>query len=51
MNNYERRIRVDSVVVDPNYDSNELNITMTYDIIGQGIPRQRIEFILQPTRE
>lgn len=50
MTNSEPRISVDTVTIDTDYDSNELGIAMTYDIIGQGIPKQKIEFILQPTR-
>ena len=50
LTNYEPRIKVTEISVEPYYDSNELNIGITYDIIGQGFPRQNIEFILQSTR-
>lgn len=50
LKNFEPRIRVKSVKVSyPDY-SNELNITMSYDIIGLPIPTQTVDFILQPTR-
>ena len=49
LKNFEPRIRVKSVKVSyPDY-SNELNITMSYDIIGLPIPTQTVAFILQPT--
>lgn len=50
LKNFEPRIRVKSIKVSyPDY-SNELNITMSYDIIGLPIPTQTVDFILQPTR-
>ncbi len=47
--NFEPRIKVNYVSVDSDMDSNELNIQIVYDIIGQST-NQEIEFILQPTR-
>ena len=48
--NYEPRVRLKDVIVEVPPDTNELNVTLEYDIVGQGFPRQNIEFILQPTR-
>jgi phage baseplate assembly protein W len=48
--NYEPRVRLKDVIVEVPSDTNELNVTLEYDIVGQGFPRQNIEFILQPTR-
>ena len=48
LENYEPRISTNSVRVDPSPDDYELNVTITYDIVGLAIPRQNIEFILQP---
>ena len=48
--NYKPRISTNSVRVLPSPDDYELNVTLTYDIVGLAIPRQNIEFILQPAR-
>lgn len=50
LENYEPRISTNSVRVEPSPDDYELNVTLTYDIVGLAIPRQNIEFILQPAR-
>jgi phage baseplate assembly protein W len=50
LRNFEPRIKLSSVEVNyPEY-SNELNIIISYDIIGLTIPTQTVDFILQPTR-
>jgi len=50
LKNFEPRIRVSSVEVNyPEY-TNELNIIISYDIIGLPIATQTVDFILQPTR-
>lgn len=50
LENFEPRINLSSVEVNyPEY-SNELNIIISYDIIGLAIPTQTVDFILQPTR-
>jgi phage baseplate assembly protein W len=50
LKNFEPRIKTSSVEVNyPEY-SNELNIIISYDIIGLAIPTQTVDFILQPTR-
>lgn len=48
--NYEPRVKLKDVIVEVPNDTNELNVTLEYDIVGLGFPRQNIEFILQPTR-
>ena len=48
--NYEPRIFLRSVSVSFPTDTNELFVTITYDIIGLAIPIQNISFVLQPTR-
>ena len=50
LDNFEPRIRVRSISVSPIDDTNELNVTINYDIVGLPFPPQNIEFILQPTR-
>ena len=50
LENFEPRVRrVDVRVIYP-LDTNELTVTINYDIVGLAIPRQNIEFILQSTR-
>jgi phage baseplate assembly protein W len=50
MNNFEPRIKLRTVFIDEPADTNELNISISYDIVGLPFPTQNIEFILQPTR-
>jgi phage baseplate assembly protein W len=50
LNNFEPRISVKDIIVESNQDSNELNIKISYDIVGLPFAIQNIEFILQPTR-
>lgn len=48
--NFEPRVVLRQVDVEPLPDQNQLNITIVYDIVGLPIPTQTINFILQPTR-
>ena len=48
--NNEPRVRLRSVKTLPNFENNEFNVTITYDIIGADVPAQQLEFVLQPTR-
>jgi phage baseplate assembly protein W len=50
LNNFEPRIKVRQINIEDDPDLYELNINVVYDIVGEGFPRQNIEFILQPTR-
>ena len=50
LENFEPRIRLTDVYVDPELDSNNLLIRIEYDIVGLPLPIQNIEFILQPSR-
>ena len=50
LKNYEPRINQSTVLVTYTEESNDLNIRISYDIVGLPIPTQSIEFILQPTR-
>ena len=50
LENYEPRIANIDVMVTYPEDTNELLVRIGYDVIGIGIPRQNIEFILQSTR-
>ena len=48
--NYEPRVNLLDVLVNPNPDDNEMNVTIEYEIIGIDIPPQQLEFVLLPTR-
>ncbi len=48
--NFEPRINLKNILLEFIEDSNDLNIKITYDIVGLPFPIQNIEFILQPTR-
>ena len=47
---YEPRVKLDNVQVKPNYDNNEFDVTITYDIIGIDALPQQLNFALQSTR-
>ncbi len=48
--NYEPRVKLRNVEVEPNFDQNEFNATILYEIIGADVPAQELQFVLQPTR-
>ena len=48
--NYEPRVKLRSLIVDPNFDNNSFDIKITYDIIGADVPSQELQFALQSTR-
>jgi phage baseplate assembly protein W len=50
INNYEPRVNLIDVVVSPNYDNNEFNVTVNYRIVGIDVLPQQLSFALQPTR-
>ena len=50
LSNFEPRISNVIVNVEIYPDSNELDVTIIYDIVGLAVPTQAINFILQPTR-
>lgn len=50
LNNFEPRIVVKDVVIESIEDLYELNVKISYDIVGLPFPPQNIEFLLQPTR-
>lgn len=50
LRNFEPRITNSIVLVTYPEDSNELYISIEYDIVGLPLPTQTIDFILQPTR-
>lgn len=50
VNNFEPRVENVGAKVNPRPDQNELEVTVTYDIIGQEFPPQTYTFILEATR-
>jgi phage baseplate assembly protein W len=50
INNYEPRVSLISLSVDPNYDENQFDIVIKYKIIGIDVPTQQLLFALTPTR-
>ena len=47
---YEPRVNVREVDVKPNFDQNEFNVTIVYEIIGADVPAQELQFVLESTR-
>ena len=47
---YEPRVNVREVQVEPNFDQNEFNVTIIYEIIGADVPAQELQFVLESTR-
>ena len=47
--NYEPRVNLLDVLVNPNPDDNEMNVTIKYEIVGIDIPSQQLDFVLLPT--
>ena len=50
INNYEPRVSLISVNATPNYDGNEFEVTIRYQIIGIDVLPQQLTFALLPTR-
>ena len=48
--NYEPRVRLISVEAIPDYDNNQFDAVINYEIIGIAVPAQELQFVLQPTR-
>ena len=50
INQFEPRVNLISVDSIPNFDNNEFNVLITYEILGADIPPQNLEFVLLPSR-
>tara|TARA_B100000900_G_scaffold317817_1_gene276859 strand:- start:528 stop:932 length:405 start_codon:yes stop_codon:yes gene_type:complete len=48
--NFEPRVKLTRVDVISEPDANSLEVTISYDIVGQNAPSQSVSFILEPTR-
>ena len=47
---FEPRVKLNDVKVEPDFDNNEFNVTVSYNIIGIDALPQQLNFALQPTR-
>ena len=50
LQNYEPRVELIDVKVNPNFDENQFDVIITYRIIGIDIPPSQLEFTLLPSR-
>ena len=50
LKNYEPRVELIDVNVDPNFDENQFDVIITYRIVGVDIPPSQLEFALLPSR-
>ena len=50
LKNYEPRIVLEEILVDPDYDMNQFDVTNTYRIVGIDVPPTQLEFALLPSR-
>ena len=50
INNYEPRVELIGVDVSPDYDNNNFNVTIRYNIVGIDVLPQQLSFALQQTR-
>jgi len=48
--NYEPRINLLNVRAFPNFDNNQFDVRIVYEIIGADVPAQELQFALQSTR-
>ena len=50
MVNYEPRVDLLDVQAFPNFDNNQFDVRIVYEIIGADVPAQELQFALQSTR-
>ena len=48
--NFEPRVNLLNVSVNPNPDDNEMNVIIQYEVTGIDVPPQELEFVLLPPR-
>ena len=48
--NYEPRVELLDVKAFPNFDNNQFDVLIVYEIIGADVPAQELQFALQSTR-
>jgi hypothetical protein len=47
---YEPRVKLTTVEAFPNFENNQFDVLIIYDIIGADVPAQELQFALQSTR-
>ena len=47
---HEPRVELKNVDAIPNYDNNQFDVLIVYQIVGQDTPPQELEFVLLPSR-
>jgi len=50
IDNYEPRVELLSVEVNPDFEGNSYDVSVIYNIIGADIPPQQLQFALEATR-
>ena len=48
--NYEPRVEINEILVEPDFERNAFHVTLQYFIIGMDVPEQELTFALAPTR-
>ena len=48
--NYEPRVNLEEVDIEPDYDNNQFDVRINYRIVGIDVPPQQLEFVLLPSR-
>ena len=48
--NYEPRVEINEILVEPDFEGNAMHVTLQYFIIGIDVPEQELTFALEPTR-
>ena len=48
--NYEPRVEINEILVEPDFEGNAFDVTLQYFIIGIDVPEQELTFALEPTR-
>ena len=48
--NYEPRVEINEILVEPDFEGNAFHVTLQYFIIGIDAPEQELTFALEPTR-
>ena len=48
--NYEPRVEINEIIVEPDFERNAFHVTLQYFIIGIDVPEQELTFALEPTR-
>ena len=48
--NYEPRVEINEILVEPDFEGNAFHVTLQYFIIGIDVPEQELTFALEPTR-